>query len=272
MFKACFTPPALPQFVLAYFASNPSTWTWTTKDGPNKGKSFQVPTIPITCDKAAPKAIHWMVATFHLYKAHLNPIAIDKDSGRVKQGWLRLYQNNMCPHPPPSHSPPQCPNPEWVPSTTANPLEHVLVELQKELQELQERFTNYISSHEACCMHRNHSPSQSSLSEDGHNDNVPPNPPPVPHLYILSSDGSGIPDPNPPSWLITALSNPGIPPMFKEDVFSPDPISNNPLPSEVVSAIKLIFEGASPLYLGLLRDRSLILATTARHDAVVTTL
>ncbi|KAI6094811.1 hypothetical protein F5141DRAFT_1223118 [Pisolithus sp. B1] len=27
-------------------ASHPPVWTWTTKDGPNKGKFFQVPTTP----------------------------------------------------------------------------------------------------------------------------------------------------------------------------------------------------------------------------------
>ncbi|KAI6000438.1 hypothetical protein EDC04DRAFT_2908788 [Pisolithus marmoratus] len=94
-FKAHFTPPVLPRFVLAHFTSNSPTWTWTTKDGPNKGRSFQVPTIPITCVKTAPKAVHWMVAVFHLFKAHLNPVAIHSDTGRVLPGWLRLYQNNI---------------------------------------------------------------------------------------------------------------------------------------------------------------------------------
>ncbi|KAI6016751.1 hypothetical protein EDC04DRAFT_2902912 [Pisolithus marmoratus] len=75
-------------FVLTYYASTSSTWTWTTKDGPNKGKSFQVPTIPITCDKSAPKAICWIVAVFHLFKAHLNPVATDSANRRVLPGWL----------------------------------------------------------------------------------------------------------------------------------------------------------------------------------------
>ncbi|KAI5993388.1 hypothetical protein EDC04DRAFT_2910794 [Pisolithus marmoratus] len=176
MFKAHFAPPVLPRFMLTHFASNPSTWTWTTKDGPNKGKSFQVPTIPIKCDKSAPKAIHCMVAVFHLYKAHLNPVALDSDNGRVKQGWLRLYQNNMYVHlrgqlkgrtppkqatpPPPKPCPPTHPNPDQGPPTTAKPpsLEHVLAELQREIHELWERFSNYISSDEACCMLNNHSP------------------------------------------------------------------------------------------------------------------
>ncbi|KAI6009955.1 hypothetical protein EDC04DRAFT_2610429 [Pisolithus marmoratus] len=215
-------------------------WTWITKDSPNTGNSFQVPTIPITCDKAAPKAICWMAAVFHSYKAHLNPIAIDKDSGRVKQGWLRLYQNNMyvhlqgqlktCTSPkqvlPPSTKPTpptQHPNPDQVSPSTVNPLENMLAELQKELCELQEKFTNYILSHKACCMHGNHQSSESSSSEDGHNDKVPPRSPPLPHLYITDHDGSSVPDPNPPTWLVTTLTNPSIPPIFQRDVFSPDP-------------------------------------------------
>ncbi|KAI6001742.1 hypothetical protein EDC04DRAFT_2973225 [Pisolithus marmoratus] len=97
-FKAHFIPPSAPRFVLKHLIAHPLTWTWTTKDGPNKGHSFQVPTTPIHCDKAAPKAIHWIVAIFHSFKAHLNPITLSAESGKVKPGWLRLYQNNLYIH------------------------------------------------------------------------------------------------------------------------------------------------------------------------------
>ncbi|KAI6043306.1 hypothetical protein EDC04DRAFT_2600197 [Pisolithus marmoratus] len=255
MFKARFAPPVLPRFVLAHFTSHPSTWTWVTKDGPNKGKSFQVPTTPITCDKTAPKAVRWMVAVFHSYKAHLNPVAIDSDNGRVKQGWLWLYQNNI------------------APSTTTNPsLEHMLAELQKELADLREKFTNYISSHEACCAHNNHSSTESSEAEDDHDDNDQSNSHSPLLLYIIDSEGVGIPDPNPPTWLATAVTNPDIPSIFRGVIYSPDHLSNDPLPRETISAIKLIFVGASPLYLGLLRDWSLVLATSASREVVDTTL
>ncbi|KAI6024363.1 hypothetical protein EDC04DRAFT_2606531 [Pisolithus marmoratus] len=97
-FKANFTPPIFPKFVLHHFASHPPIWTWTTKDSPNKGKSFKVPTIPIICKKAAPCTIHWVVAVFHLFKTHLHPVAIDANTGKVHQGWLHLYQNNLWVH------------------------------------------------------------------------------------------------------------------------------------------------------------------------------
>ncbi|KAI6028249.1 hypothetical protein EDC04DRAFT_2605727 [Pisolithus marmoratus] len=291
-FKARFAPPVLPRFVLAHFASHPSTWTWVTKDGPNKGKSFQVPTTPITCDKTAPKAVRWMVAVFHSYKAHPNPVAIDSDNGRVKQGWLRLYQNNMYVHlrgqlkaraspkrasPPTTKPPPTplpaCPKPGSAPSTTANPsLEHVLAELQKELADLREKFTNYISSHEACCARNNHSSAESSGAEDDHDDDDQSDSHSPPILYITDSKGAGIPDPNPPTWLATAVANPDIPPIFQGAIYSPDRLSNDPLPRESISAVKLIFVGASPLYLGLLRDRSLVLATSASREVVDATL
>ncbi|KAI6015707.1 hypothetical protein EDC04DRAFT_2903578 [Pisolithus marmoratus] len=291
-FKAQFAPPILPRFVLAHFTSHPSTWTWVTKDGPNKGKSFQVPTTPITCDKTVPRAIHWMVAVFHSYKAHLNPVAIDSDTGRVKQGWLQLYQNNMYVHlqgqlkahalpkralPPTTKPPPTplptCPKPGSTPLTTTNPsLEHVLAELQKELSDLQEKFTNYISSHEAGCSCNNHSSTESSDSENDHDDDDQSNTHSTPHLYTTSSDGTRIPNPNPPTWLVTAVASPNIPPVFQGEIYSPNWLSNDPLPRETISAIKLIFEGTSPLYLGLLRDQSLVLATSAHHEAVDVTL
>ncbi|KAI6099274.1 hypothetical protein EV401DRAFT_2081592 [Pisolithus croceorrhizus] len=53
-FWACFSPPTLPQAVASYFAKHPPIWTWSVKAGPNEGKSFQVPTIPIACDKQKP--------------------------------------------------------------------------------------------------------------------------------------------------------------------------------------------------------------------------
>ncbi|KAI6044346.1 hypothetical protein EDC04DRAFT_2889793 [Pisolithus marmoratus] len=175
--------------------------------------------------------------------------------------------------PPTKPSPPtQHPNPARVPPSTANPLKNVLVELQKELWELQEKFTNYISSHEACCMHGSHSSSDSSPSEDGHDDDAPSIPPPHSQLYVIDHTGSSVPDPSPPAWLVNVLSSLGIPPIFQGDLISPDPITSNLLHEEAISAIKLIFEGASPIYIGMLRDRSLVIATTARHGAVDTTL
>lgn len=119
-FRALFSSPVTPKFVLEYFAKLPPVRTWTTKDGPNKGNSFPVQTTPIICEKNAPKVVHLMVAVFHSFKTHLKPIAIDAETGRVHPGWLRLYRSNMYVHlrsqlkaslpkraqPPPKPSPP----------------------------------------------------------------------------------------------------------------------------------------------------------------------
>ncbi|KAI6023500.1 hypothetical protein BKA83DRAFT_18211 [Pisolithus microcarpus] len=80
MFKAHFAPPALPKFVTSYFASHPPAWTWTVRGSPNKGKSYQVPTIPIVCKGDALRAVQWIVAVFHSFKAHLNPLAINPET------------------------------------------------------------------------------------------------------------------------------------------------------------------------------------------------
>ncbi|KAI6046792.1 hypothetical protein EDC04DRAFT_2597896 [Pisolithus marmoratus] len=190
---------------------------------------------------------------------------------------LNCYHNN----PPMGKTPPP-------PSTSAqhqihalsisqtlvkNPsLEHVLEELQKELADLWEKFTNYISSHKACCARNNHSSAESSEAEDDHDDNNQSNSHSPPLLYITDSEGVGMPDPNPPTWLATAVANPDIPSIFQGEVYSPDCLSNDPLPRGTISAVKLIFEGTSPLYLGLLKDWSLVLATSAHHEAVDVTL
>ncbi|KAI5982712.1 hypothetical protein EDC04DRAFT_2915373 [Pisolithus marmoratus] len=151
-------------------------------------------------------------------------------------------------------------------------LEHMLVELWKELADLQEKFTNYISSHEACCTHNNHSSTKSLDSEDNNDDDNQSNPHSPPLLYTMDSEGVGMPDPNPPTWLATAVADPNIPPIFQGEIYSPDRLSSDPLPRETISAVKLIFDGASPLYLGLLKDQSLVLATSARREAVDVTL
>ena len=98
-FHTQFSPPIVPEFVLRYFVAHPFMWTRiSTRAGPSAGKSFQVPTIPISCQKNSHKAVQWVVAAFHLFKTHLNPVALDAESGKVLPAWVRLYQNNFLIH------------------------------------------------------------------------------------------------------------------------------------------------------------------------------
>ncbi|KAF9234193.1 hypothetical protein BU15DRAFT_79321 [Melanogaster broomeanus] len=92
MFNAQFTPPALPLFVARYCAAHPLYWQWTTKGGPNAGKTFKVPTVPTHCSKGSPKAISWLVNAFHSFKAHLTPSVL------VPKPLLQIYQSNMVLH------------------------------------------------------------------------------------------------------------------------------------------------------------------------------
>ncbi|KAI6024359.1 hypothetical protein EDC04DRAFT_2606526 [Pisolithus marmoratus] len=99
--------------------------TSDTKDGPNKGKSFQAPTIPLTCKKTAPRAVQWLVTVFHPFKAHLNPVAIDN---KTKRGQLKASSplRNWPPPPPPQ--------PPWLPPSTTAP--GTIAKLQAEIQPL----------------------------------------------------------------------------------------------------------------------------------------
>ncbi|KAI6017058.1 hypothetical protein EDC04DRAFT_2902762 [Pisolithus marmoratus] len=158
-----------------------------------------------------------------------------------------------------------------APSTTANPssLEHVLAEIQKELQELHTKFYNYVSTHEACCVKCGSQSSSEASLEDGQEDQSDCPPPPF-QYYVPSVDGTSVEDTNPPSWLRSALSHPDTPLSFQSEIHTPDPISFNPLPSGALNAIKLIFDGTPPFYLGIYRDRSLALATNAPRGMVST--
>ncbi|KAI6018626.1 hypothetical protein BKA83DRAFT_4532065 [Pisolithus microcarpus] len=216
---------------ISYFASHPPTWTWAVKAGPNKGKTFQVPTIPIVCDDGAPRAVHWMVGVFHLFKAHLNPIAIDATTGRVLPDWLRLYQNNLyihlhsqvkarSPHPKPA-PPTTTPTPSGTQTVGTHPKPKGLIttkvdRLQTELHALKEKFYKYIVSHEACC-HRSDSTSKASEEEalsDGND--PPPSTSTTPPFTLL------IPNSNPPQWLTTVLNHLDLPPEFSGLLYSPD--------------------------------------------------
>lgn len=97
-FCVCYTPPPIPCPYLRHFASHPYTWSWTTKGGPNQGKTFSIATIPIVCNKDASKAIRWIVSLFHSFKTHLNPFVLDLETGRVFPAIVKIYQSNMLLH------------------------------------------------------------------------------------------------------------------------------------------------------------------------------
>jgi len=97
-FRARFAPPAVPRSVLHHFDAHPYFWSWTTKAGPNAGKSFAVPTVPTSCPKDSPKATQWVVSIFHAFKAQLAPQALDPETGRVLPSYVKIYQNNMLMH------------------------------------------------------------------------------------------------------------------------------------------------------------------------------
>ncbi|KAG6372371.1 hypothetical protein JVT61DRAFT_7813 [Boletus reticuloceps] len=95
-FHLRFSPPTIPKFVLVYFLTHPFSWKWTTRGGPNKGKSFSVPTIPTACTQVDHRAVRWTVDLFHSFKAHLSDGALIE--GRVRPDIVKLYQNNMLIH------------------------------------------------------------------------------------------------------------------------------------------------------------------------------
>ncbi|KAI5990710.1 hypothetical protein EDC04DRAFT_2911865 [Pisolithus marmoratus] len=236
-----------------------------------------------------PKAIHWVVTVFHSFKAHLNPIAIDRESGEVKAGWLQLYQNNLYIHlqgqmkettvakraspsipKPPTTAPPTA-HPKATTLPSENLLESKLSKLCQETADLWERFTNYISSHEACCGHHSESPSESA-SEDGTESASPQPQCPPPILLSLLPDGSSMPTVNPPSWLVTATAQQDLPLTFRDSIIVPSPFTIlKSFPEGTLEVIKLKFDGTTPLYIGTHKDGELRVSTTASADMVTIT-
>ncbi|KAI5987328.1 hypothetical protein EDC04DRAFT_2913002 [Pisolithus marmoratus] len=129
-----------------------------------------------------------------------------------------------------SHPPPTTPS--SGPPITKNVPEPELSKLHKEIAKLWEKFNNYISSHEACCMHHS----------NPHSD--------------TSSEASDSPDPLP---YITQ----DLPPTFQSNQLAPPPLSSELFPQGTLEVVKLIFDSASPLYLGTHRDRQLQVSTIA---------
>ncbi|KAI6028184.1 hypothetical protein EDC04DRAFT_2605751 [Pisolithus marmoratus] len=265
-FKAHFMPPIFPKFVLHHFASHQPIWTWMTKDGPNKGKSFQVPTIPIVCEKTAPHTVHWVVVVFHSFKTHLNPVTIDADTGKVHQGWIHLYQNNLYVHlqsllkvPPPLTTKPS-PQP-LQPTGTPQAKGHSTTAPDPVTELCEGELFPFNSS------------SSASLEASSKKEPSPITSHPPKKLLILYMDcegGSGFLT-NPPSWLVTFLQTPDLPPHFTVLPLVCTPLSLTPLPGDTTEAVRLRFGSASPLYVRAGPSGAFAFSTSANCDLVTHT-
>ncbi|KAI6013715.1 hypothetical protein BKA83DRAFT_19144 [Pisolithus microcarpus] len=270
--KARFALPALLKFMTSYFASHPPAWTWTVWGGPNKGKSYQVPTTPIVCEGDAPRAVQWIVTVFHLFKAHPNPLTVDPETGRVKPAWLKLYQNNLYIHLHSqlrSHFPPPKPAPPGPKAVSSHPKPASLIAsevewLWAELTTLKEKFYKYIASHKACCTHSDSSSSSDSSEEQASDGNQTPQPPPSPLFWLVvqQPESTTVPDDNPPSWLTTTLSCLNLPQQFSEALHTPDPGILELPPCGMEAVIKLHFHNSPPFCLAVCMDRSLHVVAT----------
>ena len=160
-FRTRYTPPVIPKSVLDYFVTHPFTWSWTTKSGPNAGKSFPVPYIPTFCRKFDNRSVHWTVDLFHSFKAHLSPQLLDA-KGRVPTPLVRIYQSNMLMHfrrqalstkqlpkpasiPPPPPPPPKQRGSDDPPTKPTTELER----LRAEVTRLRKRVADLLSRHRA---------------------------------------------------------------------------------------------------------------------------
>ncbi|KAI6021164.1 hypothetical protein EDC04DRAFT_2901423 [Pisolithus marmoratus] len=162
--------------------------------------------------------------------------------------------------------------PSWAPPPPENLLKSELSKLCQEISKLRDRFTNYITSHEACCGCHSNSPSDSSDEEVTTGITPPPQAPP-PVLLNLLPDGLSKPTANPLSWLVTAVNQQGLPYTFRDSIIVPSPLTpSTSFPEGTLEVVKLKFGDAPPLYIATHRDGELRVSTKALADMVTTTL
>ncbi|KAI5982530.1 hypothetical protein EDC04DRAFT_2915543 [Pisolithus marmoratus] len=201
-----------------------------------------------------------VVAVFHSFKTHLHPVAVNTDTGKVRQGWLHLYQNNLYVH---LCSQLKATSPVVPSTTTTDPV----AELQAEISSLQDKFYKYIATHEACCRCSNPTPSASS--EDGSNEESTHSPPPSPCYILRKIEDNAIEVfINPPTWLATVLRAPDLPTRFTGNLVICCPVLLGSPPRDALEAIKLKFGGSSPFYLRVGQNGHLTVSATADHSLV----
>ena len=130
---------------------------------PEQGQVFPSPTIPTSCQKTSHKAIRWIVAVFHSFKTHLNPIVLEGDAGRVLPAWVRLYENNFLIHiqgQAKALSLPTRPTitrkaePPKIPTSTQTAIPSTateIAELRQKLSDLRREFSEFRQAHRTCC-------------------------------------------------------------------------------------------------------------------------
>jgi len=91
-------PTHCPPLGTLLHPSYPPSWSWTTKAGPNVGKTFSVPTVSTSCRKDSHKVIQWIISIFHSFKSQLAPQTIDQTLGQVLPAYVRINQKNMLLH------------------------------------------------------------------------------------------------------------------------------------------------------------------------------
>ncbi|KAI6097066.1 hypothetical protein F5141DRAFT_1067346 [Pisolithus sp. B1] len=130
-----------------------------------------------------------------------------------------------------------------------------------------------MSSHEACCDCCSNSPleaSESSSEDDGSPSHPPTPVPPASFTIIINTPEGPVPVPNSPPWLITALQHPDVPSKFTGELYSLVLLDCHLL-ARTVTAVKLVFMGIHPLYLGIQGDKTLNVSTWAECSLVATT-
>jgi len=268
-FRSRFAPPAIPRSVLHHLDAHPFYWSWTMKAGPNAGKSFAVPTVPTSCPKDSPKAVHWMVSIFHAFKAQLAPQALDQETGRVLPAYVKLYQNNMLMHiraqrahsrvgkTSPASAPPRA-APRPVAVIPPQP-PGVIAELRQEITALRAEIQALRLLHEAS--------TSLPLSPRTAPTVVPPQPPSPSAASSISMAQEGIAHPD-HRWLQAIIDNQYCPPTFRHIDSSMVPSYPLAIPEDVQQVLQVIYE-ADVRFVGFDSNGDLCVAIRSPAELVI---